>query len=712
MDKKYNIRDGIVDIYGSGNFESLLNKNVTTFRIARNQQTAVNDPVVVDLSQVLSTCPPGVSVDVQRGTKVIIGGRLPSGEKENRIEINGGMVELKEGLGSTENGGLEIVVGPQGGTLIVDSQEDASTALKAVVRFLDEDQNYTDEMPDGFLIDYPQAEFIRAWYIPSKNITVMGSDAQQDDKTKRTLTFKGDPFQLQLIGNAMGYKRIVVEGSAGNAAGSVTVSKEGISTTARAGSVSVGIKNRSRVGSASRWNRYANLRKSGQSNMAVSGRRRLWNLPLNITSAWPVVRQVGNLISFGNMPPSSVRVRGNVGQNVQGGVYITPVVKYYSHDFKKSDGQGGVITCYLSGSEVKVPGGRVCVEALQKGAEVLVHDSRNGLERRARVVWVGKGRVHVRPHLPDDEAGWPVKILRHALGENIPYKDMCVTSEHCFFLGGVFVPVRMLVNGASIFYDKTQSYYDYWHFETECHEIIDVDGAFTETFLNTGHDHYFGASEAAPGEESAPPKSWATDAAAPLETRREVIEPLYRRLSDRSQALGLCIPHDVNEEITFDPGLALCDEQGHPFPLKEQQGHRYLFSLDGDVDSVVLLSRTSRPCDVIGPYIDDRRELGVLVGEVRLLRADGSAEGVTGFLSAPQAEGWDVQEHGPWRWMNGEARLDLPTGSGVGACLSVEVKAGGPYPRDDKNLWARKSQGGVRIARSENNIMYGMYNKI
>ena len=373
--------------------------------------------------------------------------------------------------------------------------------------------------------------------------------------------------------------------------------------------------------------------------------------------------------------------------------------KKYIYTFTQSDGHGGVITCYLSGSEVKVPGGRVCVEALQKGAEVLVHDSRNGLERRARVVWVGKGRVHVRPHLPDDEAGWPVKILRHALGENIPYKDMCVTSEHCFFLGGVFVPVRMLVNGASIFYDKTQSYYDYWHFETECHEIIDVDGAFTETFLNTGHDHYFGASEAAPGEESAPPKSWATDAAAPLETRREVIEPLYRRLSDRSQALGLCIPHDVNEEITFDPGLALCDEQGHPFPLKEQQGHRYLFSLDGDVDSVVLLSRTSRPCDVIGPYIDDRRELGVLVGEVRLLRADGSAEGVTGFLSAPQAEGWDVQEHGPWRWMNGEARLDLPTGSGVGACLSVEVKAGGPYLTEDKNLWEDEAVPALRVSR-------------
>ncbi|PHY94849.1 hypothetical protein CSR02_04105, partial [Acetobacter pomorum] len=102
------------------------------------------------------------------------------------------------------------------------------------------------------------------------------------------------------------------------------------------------------------------------------------------------------------------------------------------------------------------------------------------------VIWVGKAHATVRPELTDDEAGWPVRILKDAIADGVPYKDMLITAEHCMFFKGKLVPVRMLVNGVSIFYDKSITSYDYYHVETEQHSVITADGMLTESYLDTG----------------------------------------------------------------------------------------------------------------------------------------------------------------------------------------------------------------------------------
>ncbi|MBS1098038.1 hypothetical protein JK191_10765 [Gluconobacter sphaericus] len=43
-----------------------------------------------------------------------------------------------------------------------------------------------------------------------------------------------------------------------------------------------------------------------------------------------------------------------------------------------------------------------------------------------------------------------------------------------------------------------------------------------------------------------------------------------------------------------------------------------VFSLPDDISDVRILSRTNRPCNVIRPFLDHRRNLGVLVGDVTL----------------------------------------------------------------------------------------------
>ncbi|OAG77387.1 outer membrane protein [Acetobacter malorum] len=157
-----------------------------------------------------------------------------------------------------------------------------------------------------------------------------------------------------------------------------------------------------------------------------------------------------------------------------------------------NDNQGGtILICFLAGSMIRTPNGAVVVEDIQIGDQVVTFDWKNNKDVTRAVIWAGKAHCTVRPELSDDAAGWPVRILKDAIAEGVPYKDMLITSEHCLFFDGKFVPARMLVNGASIFYDKSITSYDYYHVETEQHSVITADGMLTESYLDTGNRSSF-----------------------------------------------------------------------------------------------------------------------------------------------------------------------------------------------------------------------------
>ncbi|TCS30744.1 Hint domain-containing protein, partial [Acidomonas methanolica] len=154
-------------------------------------------------------------------------------------------------------------------------------------------------------------------------------------------------------------------------------------------------------------------------------------------------------------------------------------------------GAGAAIACFLAGSMIRTPGGDVTVEDIRIGDEVTAFDWRDNAEIARKVVWVGNRKTTVRPALPDDEAGYPVRILKDAIADGVPFKDMLITAEHCLFFENRFVPVRMLVNGHSIFYDKSFSSYEYYHIETDTHSVIWADGMLTESYLDTGNRSSF-----------------------------------------------------------------------------------------------------------------------------------------------------------------------------------------------------------------------------
>lgn len=107
-----------------------------------------------------------------------------------------------------------------------------------------------------------------------------------------------------------------------------------------------------------------------------------------------------------------------------------------------------------------------------------------------------------------------------------------------------------------------------------------------------------------------------------------------------------------------------------------------VFMLPVAAETVRLVSRTSRPSDVIGPFVDDRRRLGVLVGQVSLF--DGKARvGLTDHLDKADLSGWDVLENSNSRWTNGDAVLPVSSTPRSGLrLLSLQILASGPYLMD------------------------------
>lgn len=357
------------------------------------------------------------------------------------------------------------------------------------------------------------------------------------------------------------------------------------------------------------------------------------------------------------------------------------------------DGQGNTVVvyskCFLAGSMIRTPKGEKAVERLRKGEQICIYN--DGKEEIREITGVIQRRARVNASQPEDMAGWSVLIAKDAFGPGVPNKDLSVTPEHCFFFEGRFVPARMLINGTSIRYDHSQVEYDYYHVKTEPHAVIWANNTLTESWLDTDLQDVYKPENA---EDTTlrlvdhEQLNWNEHAAAPLDVTQDFVKPLHERFAERAAELGLTKPEaSSNEDRTTDPAPYIRLENGETIRPQRHEAGRYLFSLPPHAQKITFGSRTFRPSESVGPHMDDRRELGVLVGQVSIWNG-GHESIITRHLTDRNLKGWNVIEAGPHRWTNGEAELTLhdlpPAGTGQ-QILSIEVQAGGPYLLNGKN---------------------------
>jgi hypothetical protein len=99
------------------------------------------------------------------------------------------------------------------------------------------------------------------------------------------------------------------------------------------------------------------------------------------------------------------------------------------------------------------------------------------------VKWVGRQTLH--PAMANLIDYLPIKISSNALGLGQPFQDLSVSPDHAILFDGTLIHAKALVNGTSIVQmTEWAGNVEYFHIETENHELIYANGVPAETFID------------------------------------------------------------------------------------------------------------------------------------------------------------------------------------------------------------------------------------
>lgn len=196
---------------------------------------------------------------------------------------------------------------------------------------------------------------------------------------------------------------------------------------------------------------------------------------------------------------------------------------------------GDVVSCFAAGTPIQTTTGEHPVETLAVGMivpTVFGPPTKFG-PQPAEIVWIGHRHVDCRRH-PRPEAVWPIRIRRGAFGPDRPHRDLLLSPDHAVLVEDVLIPVRYLVNGASIVQEPMDEI-TYYHVELDRHDVVLAAGLAAESFLDTGNRVAFanGGPAVAAWPDFAPLR-WETEACAPLVLTGPILERVRTRL--RTQA--------------------------------------------------------------------------------------------------------------------------------------------------------------------------------
>jgi antigen 43 len=312
--------------------------------------------------------------------------------------------------------------------------------------------------------------------------------------------------------------------------------------------------------------------------------------------------------------------------------------------------------CYMSGTRIRTARGEVSVDFIQTGDDVYVY--RDGQEHVEPVKWVGRSAVDLGTHAHVEDAA-PIRFRKDALADNQPARDLFLSPEHCLIIDGLCVPAKLLVNGGSIVSERKHEPFTYFHLELDRHGMLMAENALAESYLDTGNRHMF---DNADGPQQLHPSfvlnadstRWVTDACAPLAEVPEEVEPIWRRLAERSEQIGYLIP---TVRAVDEPDLHIVADGTVIRPTSDNDA-RYVFTVPASVKSVSLVSRFAIPADKMIASQRDTRRLGVRVNWIAIRTGSGDT-----FLNADNPglkDGWNDAERDDktiWRWTDGSATV-------------------------------------------------------
>jgi hypothetical protein len=164
--------------------------------------------------------------------------------------------------------------------------------------------------------------------------------------------------------------------------------------------------------------------------------------------------------------------------SILGSLLATAPARALGQYDKDRHGGGGGGHCFLRGTRILTPQGEQPIEELRIGDMVQTVSG-----EPKPIKWIGHMRFERDGQASWDEEIAPVKIARGAFNGDLPDSDLYVSCRHRFFINGLLIPARDLVNGSSIttLSAMEADVLEYLHVELEDHDVILANGAPAET---------------------------------------------------------------------------------------------------------------------------------------------------------------------------------------------------------------------------------------
>ncbi len=282
------------------------------------------------------------------------------------------------------------------------------------------------------------------------------------------------------------------------------------------------------------------------------------------------------------------------------------------------DGTGGTLVtaqaCYAAGTRIVTARGAIAVERLRPGDLV-----RTVAGQWRPITRLTRQRVDGARH-PRPADAWPVCVAAHAVAPGRPARDLWLSPDHALLLEGVLIPVRYLLNGATV-RQMPAGMIEYWHVALPTHDVLLAENLPAESFLPTE------------GRAALVLRQWRAHGAARLVTAGPKLAAARARLLARAAALG--------HRQTDDPDLAVLADGRR---LRRRAGG---FDLPRGTEAIRLLSRSFVPAEF---GVADGRRLGIAVAALSL------DEAALALADARLAAGWHAAEP-HWRWTGGDALI-------------------------------------------------------
>jgi hypothetical protein len=141
--------------------------------------------------------------------------------------------------------------------------------------------------------------------------------------------------------------------------------------------------------------------------------------------------------------------------------------------------------CYCRDTLILTDRGEISVQALAIGDVVV---TMSGATRPIK--WIGR-RSYAGRFAFGQKNILPVCIKAGALDENTPRRDLWISPHHAMYLEGVLIEARDLVNGVSVVQAETVDKVEYFHIELETHDVLVVEGSFSESFIDDDSRNMF-----------------------------------------------------------------------------------------------------------------------------------------------------------------------------------------------------------------------------